>query len=771
MTVCSIFALIFFGCSTDAIPTSVSGPEQNQLVSTISIDPSDAVLQPDDQSQLSAVVYSARGRQIAGRDIQWSTDDPSIIDIDANGNIIAVNEGTTTIHARHNNVSGSATVDVRGDVVEIIFDAVASIEEGEVRSLGASYRYSNGAIRPAERVRWTTDDVEVIQLDGDGEATGITQGTVQVYATARGKRTGQVIKVRKNAAASVEIEAPSTSVQVGDDIQLWATVVDGRGRTLYVPVTWSTSSAAIATVSSSGLVSAKSAGVVTVSAQVDQLSASVQLDVLAASGGGGGGGGDAATVPGTVQDLGAAGATYSSMTLAFTETDDGTGQPANYEIRYDVTGGEFDWSRAPKVTKGTCSNVTGSAVGNRVTCLVDGLLAETPYQFRVVAIRASGEDVVYGPLSNIASGTTDAPGVIVDVVPSAFSVDVQSTNQLTAKVTDTFGQPLDLSVNWSTTASSVAPVTSSGLVTGASPGNASIRATAGGVSGSSQATVVQSAEGGSGTGSTGGTGGTGGSGGSIPPSSGWSPQGTLICDESFTGYADWTAFQNQHTGCITNVGYLTGWGRNNVDVDQNGLMYRFRALPSTCGDQIVGQATVGLPNQAREVWVEFTNVWSSNYTNVNPNCGSPSPGYKHILAWVDPPQGCGQYRFQIVTNGDNQIESAVPGFPQCDSVAVNPGAPDASGVVQYPPKTVRAPSPNKLFDGQPHTFRWHFAILGNDQYRIYLEIDGQVTHDYVTSGRSDAGMTLRNLFLGSNRNLGATQDMSMWWRDVKIWAR
>ena len=243
----------------------------------------------------------------------------------------------------------------------------------------------------------------------------------------------------------------------------------------------------------------------------------------------------------------------------------------------------------------------------------------------------------------------------------------------------------------------------------------------------------------------------------------WDPLGTVVCEEDFARFTDWTAFLHGTRCVFGNLKQLDNWGRNNIDIDSLGLMYRFREQVTRCGDQIVGQATVRPPGDAREVWIEWTNVWSTNYTNINPNCGkAPSPGYKHVLVWVDPATGCGERRFGLVEIGDHRLESYAPGFPQCDDVGVNP---DGSL------KTVRHAFPVDLYDGQPHTFRWHFAILGNDRYRIYLEVDGHVTHDYVTVGRDDTEMKLDRIMFGSNRNVGATEDMFMWWRSLKIWAR
>ena len=82
------------------------------------------------------------------------------------------------------------------------------------------------------------------------------------------------------------------------------------------------------------------------------------------------------------------------------------------------------------------------------------------------------------------------PGVkSVTVSPSSATVAVNDAVQLTATVSPAKAAT---TVTWSTSNAAVVTVTSSGLVTGVAAGTATVRATAGGVSGSSTITVVSS---------------------------------------------------------------------------------------------------------------------------------------------------------------------------------------------------------------------------------------------------------------------------------------
>ena len=96
----------------------------------------------------------------------------------------------------------------------------------------------------------------------------------------------------------------------------------------------------------------------------------------------------------------------TTLTLAFTEVDGGNGLPATYDIRFAVS--PMNWATSPSVTSGSCTTpVPGFSIGATRTCTVTGLSLSTAYQFQLVPYRGTlGVNAVFGPLSNIANGTT-----------------------------------------------------------------------------------------------------------------------------------------------------------------------------------------------------------------------------------------------------------------------------------------------------------------------------------------------------------------------------
>ncbi len=201
-------------------------------------------------------------------------------------------------------------------------------------------------------------------------------------------------------------------------------------------------------------------------------------------------------VPGAVTDLAVAGTSDTSLTLSFTEVTDGGGHPASYDIR-GVAGSTLTWgSSAPSVKRGTCATpVAGTTIGAKRTCTVLGLTASTTYSFELVAYRGTlTVNAVFGSLSNVATGTTAAaaPAAVasVKVTPATGSIAVGGTLQLTATPQDSAGRALSgRTVTWTSSKSSIASVSGSGLVTGVGAGSATITAASGGKSGTAAITV------------------------------------------------------------------------------------------------------------------------------------------------------------------------------------------------------------------------------------------------------------------------------------------
>jgi hypothetical protein len=118
----------------------------------------------------------------------------------------------------------------------------------------------------ATDVEWTVTPGSVKSTgNGKGRYKPDRPGRHRVAARADSLTDTTVVTVVDTTVASVEVTPATTSVGVGGTVRLTATPRDSLGNVVTgIPLTWSSSPTAVASVSASGLVTAKAAGTVTI---------------------------------------------------------------------------------------------------------------------------------------------------------------------------------------------------------------------------------------------------------------------------------------------------------------------------------------------------------------------------------------------------------------------------------------------------------------------------------------------------------------------------
>ncbi|HEY5022187.1 MAG TPA: Ig-like domain-containing protein, partial [Gemmatimonadaceae bacterium] len=286
--------------------------------------------------------------------------------------------------------------------------------------------------------------------------------------------------------ASVSVALVPGSLSVGQTTQAIATMRDSSNNVLNGrAVVWKSSNVSTATSSDSGLVTAVAAGATEISASSEGQIGVAPLAVTVA------------VKPSTVTDLQASVTGSTSVTLSFTQVNDGTGQPAKYDVRYAVA--PISWGSATSATSGTCTTpVAGTATGSQLSCTVLGLTPATNYSFQLVAFRGTlNLNAVFGSLSNIVSATTTAsappppaPVASVSVSPASSTLLIGATVQLLVTARDANDSVLTGRIVTSSSAdAAIASVNSLGLVTAVSVGTTQITVTSEGKSAVATITV------------------------------------------------------------------------------------------------------------------------------------------------------------------------------------------------------------------------------------------------------------------------------------------
>ena len=422
-------------------------------VSSVTVTPARLDLVPGAQVSLSAIAYDASGEALDGRAIVWASSNRDVATVDDTGALSAVAAGTTTITATSEGISGSATVNVRVPAIAgvSIRPRSATVQRGATVQLTATIIDEAGGAVDDRAPTWTSDHSDVAIVSASGLVTGIAPGSANIAAAIDGKADTVSITVIAVPVGSVTLQPSTATLSAGQGTTLTATVKDVNGTVVTDrSVVWTTSNAAVASVTQGGAVTALAAGTATISATSEGSSGSATVTVIPAP---------VATV--TLQP--------SSVTLQRTMTTTLIATPrdasGNALTGRTVTWSSSDTSIARVSSAGVVTAVNlGAAV---VTATTEGKSA------------SASVTVATGPVSRVI------------IAPSSVDNlrDGHST-QLTASAVDANGDVIaGATFTWHSDNTYVATVNSTGRVTGQHSGTTTITAAFSGKVGSASVRV------------------------------------------------------------------------------------------------------------------------------------------------------------------------------------------------------------------------------------------------------------------------------------------
>lgn len=440
----------------------------------VEVTPASAVVNWDETVSLRATEHTVvNGERTSSIDITssaiWSTADGSVATV-LKGVVTGVSGGTVNITAKYGDESDYAVITVR-DVTTHEFEVTpssASIDYGEQVSLTATYWTVVNGVRTTQSdvtsyATWKSDDYTVASVSG-GTVTGEGGGSATVTATYDGLSDSALITVRNVTTYELEVTPSTATLYWNETVSLKAlyhTLVNGS-RTTYRDVTssasWSSGNSSVATVSS-GIVTGRSAGSARITASYQGES-------------------DYATV--TVKDV----VTYRLEVTPESATVHSGGTVMFAAMYYTVTNGVSDSGRRVS-SLATWSVVSGSSYASLSSYTATGLKPGT------AVIRAS-----YNGCQDDATLTvTDPVPVSVRISTSGpvyiMVSDEAQTYQLSASVSMSDGSTLTSGLTWRSANTSVARVSSSGLVTAEGVGTTTVTASysSGGVTQSDDVTI------------------------------------------------------------------------------------------------------------------------------------------------------------------------------------------------------------------------------------------------------------------------------------------
>jgi hypothetical protein len=148
--------------------------------------------------------------------------------------------------------------------------ATPSVIQGKTQQMTATATFDDGSTG-STKVLWSTGDASVATISASGLLMGVSVGSTSVTATAQSNGTisgSTTATVTCANIQSITLSPSSQSVTVGTPVQFsaMATILGGGMCDVTSASTWRSSKLAVATVSSSGLVSTLTTGATQITA-------------------------------------------------------------------------------------------------------------------------------------------------------------------------------------------------------------------------------------------------------------------------------------------------------------------------------------------------------------------------------------------------------------------------------------------------------------------------------------------------------------------------
>ena len=344
-------ALCLFGCSSG----SPSSSPQAKTLASIAVIPANPSIAKGKTEQYAATgTYSDGSTQNLTSQAIWTSSNAAIATISTAGLATAVAAGSATIEASLSGVNGSTGLTVIAPTLQSIAVTPAnpSIAKGMTEQYTATGTYSDGSKQNlTSQATWTSSNTSIATVSTTGLATAAATGSTKIQAFLGGLNGSTALTVTAAGATlqSIAVTPANPSITAGNSLQFTATGTFGDGSTSNITssVTWASSNAAAATITSAGLATAVTAGQSTT--------------ILATQG-----------------------AISSSTTLAVTTTSNGFAGVFTQHNDNARTGQNLN------ETALTLSNVNASSFGKLFSQPVDGFIFAQPLYVPNVAIAGKG---------------------------------------------------------------------------------------------------------------------------------------------------------------------------------------------------------------------------------------------------------------------------------------------------------------------------------------------------------------------------------------------
>lgn len=242
---------------------------------SINVTPNSSSLPLGESENLIATgTYSDGSMQTLTQSATWASISSAVATVNAQGSVTGMGKGATQVSAAYQGMSGSASVDVGPPALLSITVTPnpSSLPLGESEQLSATGNYSDGSIQNlTQTATWTLHGSASATMNSPGSLTTSTVGTAAVSATFGSVSGSATLTVTPPIVTAVNISPATLTLVLGGSGQFHAMATWSNGTTqdMTSDAGWSSTPPNIASISSTGTVTASQVGSTTILAQVN----------------------------------------------------------------------------------------------------------------------------------------------------------------------------------------------------------------------------------------------------------------------------------------------------------------------------------------------------------------------------------------------------------------------------------------------------------------------------------------------------------------------
>ena len=202
------------------------------------------------------------------KSLTWTSSDPKVVKVTSAGKIKGLKAGSSAIITATTNtgkLKASITVKVNPITVSKISLSRTSVtlSKGSSLTLKATISPSNAT---DQKLTWSSSDSSIVKVSSDGKITAVKNGTANIVCkAANGKSATCKVTVKNVPVEGIKLDKTSVVADKGASFTIKATLQPSNATNQNI--TWSTSDKSVATVSSSGKVTAVGKGVCQITAK------------------------------------------------------------------------------------------------------------------------------------------------------------------------------------------------------------------------------------------------------------------------------------------------------------------------------------------------------------------------------------------------------------------------------------------------------------------------------------------------------------------------